>query len=42
MMKIGLVNVDGTLYPNVALMRISSYYKDKGHSADYEPRKGFK
>lgn len=35
MMKIGLVNVDGTLYPNVALMRISSYYKDKGHSVEW-------
>lgn len=29
-MKIGLVDVDGHNFPNYALMKISSYHKQKG------------
>lgn len=29
-MKIGLIDVDGHNFPNIALMKISAYYKNKG------------
>lgn len=29
LMKIGLIDVDGHNFPNLALMRISSYHKQK-------------
>ena len=29
-MKIGLIDVDGHNFPNLALMRISAYHKGKG------------
>ena len=29
-MKIGLIDVDGHNFPNLALMRISAYHKRKG------------
>ena len=29
-MKIGLIDVDGHNYPNLALMKISAYHKAKG------------
>lgn len=34
-MNIGLVDVDGHNFPNIALMKISSYYKDKGHYVEW-------
>ena len=37
-MKIGLIDVDGHNFPNVALMKISAYYKSKGDSVEwYQP-----
>ena len=33
-MKIGLIDVDGHGYPNIALMKISSYYKNLGHEVE--------
>jgi len=48
-MKIGLIDADlidkGTNFPNLALMKLSHYYKNKGHSItfllDYESTKNF-
>lgn len=34
-MKIGLIDVDGHNYPNIALMKISAYHKAKGDSAEW-------
>lgn len=34
-MKIGLVDVDGHNFPNLALMKISSYHKSKGDSVEW-------
>lgn len=34
-MKIGLVDVDGHNFPNLALMRISSYHKAKGDNVEW-------
>lgn len=37
-MKVGLIDVDGHNYPNIALMKISAYHKAKGDSVEwYEP-----
>lgn len=37
-MKIGLIDVDGHNFPNIPLMKISSYYKKLGNSVEwYEP-----
>lgn len=37
-MKIGLIDVDGHNYPNLALMKISAWYKKKGDTVKwYEP-----
>ena len=37
-MKIGLIDVDGHHFPNLALMKISSWHKDRGDSVEwYEP-----
>jgi hypothetical protein len=34
-MKIGLIDVDGHHFPNLALMRISSYHKSKGDEVEW-------
>lgn len=34
-MKIGLVDVDGHHFPNLALMKIASYYKKKGDTVEW-------
>lgn len=34
-MKIGLIDVDFTGYPNIALMKISQYHKNKGDETDW-------
>lgn len=34
-MKIGLIDVDGHNFPNLALMRISSYHKAKGDTVEW-------
>jgi hypothetical protein len=34
-MKIGLLDVDGHNFPNLALMKISSFYKENGHSVEF-------
>ena len=34
-MKIGLIDVDGHNYPNLALMKISAYHKALGDSVDW-------
>lgn len=34
-MKVGLVDVDGHNYPNLALMRLSAYHKKKGHDVEW-------
>ena len=33
-MNIGLVDVDGTNYPNLVLMKLSAWYKSKGNTVD--------
>ena len=38
-MDIGLIDVDGHNYPNFALMRISAYYKQRGHSVEWAKKK---
>lgn len=40
-MKIGLIDVDGHNFPNIPLMKISAYHKNKGDSVEwYEPLLG--
>lgn len=34
-MKIGLVDVDGHNFPNLALMKLSSYHKSQGHDVSW-------
>lgn len=34
-MKIGLIDIDGHNFPNLALMRISSYHKSKGDTVEW-------
>lgn len=34
-MRIGLIDVDGHHFPNLALMRISSYYKQRGDTVEW-------
>lgn len=34
-MKIGIYAVDGGVYPNVALMKISAYHKQRGDSVEW-------
>lgn len=34
-MKIGLIDVDGHNFPNLALMRISAYHKEKGDDVEW-------
>lgn len=34
-MKIGLIDVDGHNFPNLALMRISAYHKSKGDTVEW-------
>ena len=33
-MKIGLIDVDGHNYPNLALMKLSAWHKEKGHNVE--------
>lgn len=35
MVKIGLVDVDGHNFPNLALMKLSAYHKSKGHNVEW-------
>lgn len=40
-MKIGLIDVDGHNFPNLPLMKISSWYKQQGHNVEwYDPMFG--
>lgn len=40
-MKIGLLDLDKTGFPNIALMKISGYYKEHGHEVEwYSPFSG--
>ena len=34
-MKIGLIDVDGHNFPNLALMKLSAYHKAKGDEVDW-------
>lgn len=34
-MNIGLIDVDGHHFPNVALMKIASYYRERGHNVEW-------
>ena len=34
-MKVGLIDVDGHNFPNLALMKISAYHKSKGDSVEW-------
>ena len=34
-MKIGLIDVDGHHFPNLALMRISAYHKSRGDDVEW-------
>lgn len=34
-MKIGLIDVDSHNFPNLALMKISAYHKEKGHKVEF-------
>ena len=34
-MKVGLIDVDGHNFPNLALMRLSAYHKKKGHEVEW-------
>lgn len=34
-MKVGLIDVDGSRFPNLALMRISAYHKSKGDQVEW-------
>ena len=34
-MRVGLIDVDGHNYPNLALMRLSSYHKAKGDLVEW-------
>lgn len=34
-MKIGLIDVDGHNFPNLALMKISAYHKSKGDLVEF-------
>jgi hypothetical protein len=35
MKRIGLIDVDGRNFPNIALMKISAYYKAQGHQVEW-------
>ncbi len=35
-MRIGLIDVDGHNFPNLALMRISAYHKARGDAVEWE------
>ena len=34
-MKVGLIDVDGHRFPNLAMMKISAWHKSKGHEVDW-------
>lgn len=41
-MRIGLIDVDGKNFPNIALMKISAYHKEKGDTVEwYSPWEGY-
>lgn len=40
-MNIALIAVDST-FPNLALMKIARYHRDRGDFKDFSPRIGFK
>ena len=33
-MRVGLIDVDGHNYPNLALMKLSAYHKSKGDTVE--------
>ncbi len=35
MAKIGLIDIDGHNFPNLALMKVSSFHKQKGDSVEF-------
>lgn len=35
MVRIGLIDVDGRNFPNIALMKLSAYYKAQGHQVEW-------
>lgn len=35
-MKIGLIDVDGHNFPNIALMKISAWHKSQGDTQQYD------
>lgn len=37
-MRIGLIDVDGHNFPNLALMKISAYHKSKGDNVEWQIR----
>ena len=41
-MRIGLVDVDGHNFPNLALMKISAYHKKRGDQVDRRDEKNEK
>ena len=34
-MKVGLIDVDGHGFPNLALMKLANYYKQRGHDVEW-------
>ncbi len=34
-MKIGLIDVDGHNFPNIALMKLSAYHKERGDTVEW-------
>lgn len=40
-MKIGLIDVDGHHFPNIALMKIGAHYKNQGHSVEWWSAESF-
>jgi len=34
-MKVGLMDIDGHNFPNLALMKLSAYHKQQGHSVEW-------
>ena len=35
-MRVGLIDVDGHHYPNLALMKLSAWHKAKGDTVEYQ------
>ena len=34
-MRVGLIDVDGRKFPNLALMKISTFYKNRGDKVEF-------